>query len=86
MIKLPEGVERLAEVGDVTSKRIESIENQLAKIQSNSITFAKNFLSIDTQALPHGLVTVSSKVNESPGPISITKLTQTAIRSKFSTA
>ena len=85
MIKVQEGVKQLAEDGDVTFEEIESFENQLRKIETNFITFVKNFFSINTQSLPDELVTVSSKVNEPSEPMSITKVSQTAIRGKLST-
>ena len=80
---LQRDVKRLLEDGDVTFEQIESFKNQLKEIQTNWITFEKNFLAIHTPDLPNRLLMVSSRVNEPSEPISSTKFQQPTTRGKF---
>ena len=73
MGKLQAGVTRIAEDGDINLERMESLETQLKVIESNSSTFEKSFLSIDTRMLGEGWVTVSSKFHQPSAPVKPTK-------------
>ena len=83
MMKVQRGVKRLLDDGDVTFEQIESLENQLRRIESSLLTFEKNFLLIETRVLPDRLVTISSRVHDPPEPILNAKLQQPATRGKF---
>lgn len=73
MMKLQAGIKQITEDGDINLERIESLRTQLEAIETNSITFEKSFLSIETRVLGEGLVTVSSKFNQPSEPVKPTK-------------
>ena len=69
MMELQGGVKQLVDDGDVAFEQIKSFENQLRQIETDLLTFEKNFLSIDIQVLDEGLITISCKVNETSKPV-----------------
>ena len=82
-MKLQEGVKQLVDDDDVTFEQIESFQNQLRQIETNSIAFEKNFLLIGMRVLPDGLVIVASRVNAPPEPISSRNVKQPPMLGKF---
>jgi hypothetical protein len=65
IMKIQKDVKQLLEDGDATFQQIEILKKELARIEECQTMFQKNFLSIDTQVLEHGFVTISSNLNKS---------------------
>jgi hypothetical protein len=61
-MKIQDEVKQLIEDGDATFQQIESLKNQLAKIEERQTGFRNNFLFIRTQLFGNDLVTLSSNL------------------------
>jgi hypothetical protein len=59
-MKIQDEVKQLVEDGDATFQQIESLKNQLARIEERQTAFKNNFLSIRTRVFGNDLVTISS--------------------------
>ena len=63
IMKIQEEVKQLIEDGAATFHQIQSLKEQLAKIEASQMAFEKQFLSIHTQVSDHQFVTVSSTLS-----------------------
>jgi hypothetical protein len=69
IMKIQDEIKQLAEDGDVTFEQIQLVKNQLASVETNLISFQKDFLSVNARVFAQGLVTVSSNLKKSaPAP------------------
>lgn len=60
VMKIQDEVKQLVEDGDATFQQIESLKNQLARIEERQTAFKNNFLSIRTRVFGNQIVTISS--------------------------